>query len=91
MWKNANSSPGIVEPDYEVDARPVFQPYFDAARLTKERIDPFAFEMIVASWLNNLALVRDPIAELPEHEMIFVESGFLETIQAGKVEHEVAV
>jgi hypothetical protein len=91
VWKNAGIVPEIVAPDYEVDARPVFQPYFNATRLDANRIDGFAFEMIVSSWLTNLALVRDPVAELPGHERVFIESGFVDAIRRGKVEHEVAV
>lgn len=91
LWKNAGVIPEIVAPDYEVDAAPVFQPYFDAARLDVNHIDEFAFEMIVSSWLTNLALVRDAVAELPSHECEFIESGFVDAIRRGKVEHEVAV
>jgi hypothetical protein len=91
IWKDAGIDPEIVPPDYIVDAHPVFEPYFEAARLDADQIDPFSFEMIVASWLNNLALVRDPAAELPSHEHVFIESGFLDAIRRGNVEHEVAV
>ena len=91
IWKNAGIIPRIVAPDFAVDARPVFQPYFDAARLDASRVGGFAFEMIVSSWLTNLALVRDPVAELPSHERVFIESGFVDAIRRGKVEHEVAV
>jgi hypothetical protein len=91
LWKNAGTVPELVKPDYEIDARPVFKPYLAAARIDEGRINELGFEMIVASWLNNLALVRDPASELPGHEHVFIESGFIDVIRRGKVEYEVAV
>ena len=91
LWKNAGMIPELVEPHYEINAQPVFKPYFYAARINESRIERFTFEMIVAAWLNNLALVRDPVTELPIHERAFIDSGFVGAIRRGKVEHEVVV
>jgi hypothetical protein len=42
-------------PDIDVDARPLFAPYFQRVDTTPEKIYPEAFDMMVAWWLEDLA------------------------------------
>ncbi len=41
-------------PDVEVDAKPLLGPYFERANTKPEQIDPQAFELLVAWWLEDL-------------------------------------
>ncbi len=91
LWKNAGTTPEIVGPDYEIDARPIFKPYLDAAHLSEDRISGGAFEIIVMSWLNRLTVVRNPVDEMHEHEELLLDSGLLDVLRDGRVEQEIAV
>jgi hypothetical protein len=62
MW--LGSPPPGALPDVDVDAGPLFAPYFQRVKTTPEQIDPQAFEMVVAWWLEDLADPR-PAEERP--------------------------
>jgi hypothetical protein len=53
LWRG--SPPPSAFPDVDVDARPVFAPYFQRVATTPEKIYPEAFDMLVAWWLEDLA------------------------------------
>jgi hypothetical protein len=53
MWHG--SPPAGALPDVDVDARPLFAPYFQRVDTTPGRIYPEAFDMLVAWWLEDLA------------------------------------
>jgi len=42
----------LVEPTYEVDAKPFFQPYCTAAQASPEQLTGHGFELIVSFWLE---------------------------------------
>lgn len=42
-------------PDLDIDARPILAPYFERAKTQPSQIDPLAFELLVAWWLEDVA------------------------------------
>lgn len=53
IWNT--SAPSDALPTDEADARPLLSPYFERIGTTPEQIDPQAFEILVAWWLQDLA------------------------------------
>jgi hypothetical protein len=91
LWKDAGNSPELVEPTYEIDALPFFQPYFAGARRSADQLTSESFELIVNAWLNELIYSGIP-ASVPETERrLLQESGLVDAIKGGSVAVEVSV
>lgn len=85
LWKNGGTSPELVEPTYDVDATPFFRPYYAKAQVEPESLSSQSFDLIVASWLNELLQGTEP-ANLPDEARNFLdESGLLEALRGGSV------
>jgi hypothetical protein len=72
-------------PDAEIDASPVLAPYFKRANAEPERIDPMAFELLVAWWLEDVARRGETTADEG-----LKGSGLLEALAGGRIAREVA-
>lgn len=83
LWKDRDSA-SPVPPDYEADAEPIFAPYIERSRLDPASLSGHAFELIVASWLGELAL---GLSNRPE---TWTSSGFFEAIRDGRIDYQVA-
>jgi hypothetical protein len=88
VWQGAGETPVAVEPTFQIDARPLLQPYFDRAGLDSTAVSGQAFELLVAAWLSDLMRLRSP--EPREQESWLADSGFLGAVRDGRVEYEVA-
>jgi hypothetical protein len=69
-------------PTYDIDARPLFQPYFEGAGVAtgaETVVDSSVFAMIVNSWLEDLASEPTPVHPLLQ------ESGFGARVRGGRV------
>jgi hypothetical protein len=91
LWKDVENLPELIEPTYEIDATPFFQPYFEKSKLTPNSIIGQSFELIVTSWLNEL--IRSGISSnVPTLQRAALEeSGLLEALQGGRVSIELSV
>jgi hypothetical protein len=85
LWKDVGNKSELVEPTYEADATPFFQPYYAAAKVSPEQLTGQSFELIVNFWLDEL--VRSGIAaSATEPQKRFLEeSGLLNAIQGGSL------
>lgn len=90
LWKNAGGEPRLVEPTYEIDARPRLQPYFARAGVDPSGVSGRAFELVVTAWLADLVRSAGSPETLAEAPRGLVESGFLAAVRNGRVEYEVA-
>jgi hypothetical protein len=70
-------------PDAEIDARAILGPYFERSKAEPERIDPGAFELLVAWWLEDVAREGTADARLKA-------SGLPEALAGGRIAREVA-
>ena len=87
LWKDVGSHPEIIPPTFSVDAKPLLQAYFDEVGIEPGLVSGQGFELMVAAWLRNQLLSESyPV----NNEWKWLEeSGLLEAIRDGKVEHEV--
>jgi hypothetical protein len=85
LWKDAGNTPELVEPTFEIDAAPIFRPYFESAGISPEAITALSFELPVVWWLNELTWYSGPIS-LPEPQrQVLQESGLLEALKGGQI------
>ncbi|NJO83103.1 MAG: hypothetical protein HC828_09970 [Blastochloris sp.] len=89
LWKDAGNTPELIEPTYEIDATPFFQPYYERVNISPDQLSSQSFELIVTSWLNQLIQSGIP-ANVPESQrQLLQESGLLEALKGGTVTIEV--
>jgi hypothetical protein len=60
LWKQER--PNLVEapPEFTIDAAKVFQPYFQRLNQEPSNIGPQEFDLLVLTWLNDIALSGGP-------------------------------
>ena len=85
-WKNNASASEAVEPDYEIDARPILEPYFRRSGLKPESLMGNTFSFLVASWLSELILA-DRLGTHPQPDWL-TESGLVDAIRDGRLAYE---
>jgi hypothetical protein len=89
LWKNTSNITDLTEPNYEIDATPFFQPYYQQSGIAPAHLNGQGFELIVSAWLNELLWVGLP-NDLPEPQRLFFQdSGLLEALKGGTVAIEV--
>lgn len=89
LWKDVLSTVGVVKPDLDLDASTAFQPYFDSLDLDPKNLSGQALELVVIAWLTNL--IMSTVSDLPSQEHWIVQTGLLEAIRGGCLEHEVSI
>ncbi|HUP24939.1 MAG TPA: hypothetical protein VNB06_18620 [Thermoanaerobaculia bacterium] len=90
VWRDAGKETVPFEPTYEIDARPVLQPYFSRAGIDPATVSGEAFELIVAAWLADLTRSPDAAERSTSEESWLTDSGFLGAVRNGRVEYEAA-
>ena len=55
LWKQQRHNPADVPPEFTIDAAKVFQPYFQKLHQEPSKIGPEAFELLVLTWLTDIA------------------------------------
>ncbi|NJL09663.1 MAG: hypothetical protein HC908_04055 [Calothrix sp. SM1_7_51] len=88
LWTNENGVPEEREPDYIVDAYPIFQPDFEKAGTSARKISDGSFELIVDSWLANIMYLSEPSQASDESQKWLVDSGLYNTIKGGRFNDE---
>jgi hypothetical protein len=71
-------------PDAEIDARPLLAPYFKRVHTEPASIDPRAFELLVAWWLEDVARQ----AQAPDERL--KSSGLPEALAGARIAREIA-
>jgi hypothetical protein len=86
LW--VNTSKNKDEPDYTIDAKPLIQKYFEKTDTQPNQISGISFEIIIASWLQEMIFSE----ELPEHidreKSWLVESGLYQALRGSNIEYE---
>ncbi len=88
LWKDAGSDVAPVTPDHEIDARPIFGPYFERSGLRPDEVSGHAFELVAAAWLADL--MRTGAGEFADEADALHASGFVAAVRGGRVAYEVA-
>jgi hypothetical protein len=55
LWKQERPNSGDVPPEFTIDAAKVLQPYFQKLHQEPTKIGPEAFELLVLTWLTDIA------------------------------------
>jgi hypothetical protein len=55
VWKNGRPGQTAVRPEFTTDAAKVLHPYFQRLNQDPSKIGPEAFEILVLTWLNDVA------------------------------------
>jgi hypothetical protein len=60
LWTNDDGALSEKDPTVEVDARPIFRPYFEQSGITTNQISSENLEIIVTSWLAKVMYSSKP-------------------------------
>jgi hypothetical protein len=55
LWKQDQPNSADLPPEFTIDASEVFQPYFLKLHLEPSKIAPEAFDLLVLTWLTDIA------------------------------------
>jgi hypothetical protein len=89
LWANEDAQLDMSEPTYDIDARPIIQPYLDKAGITQEqKISSQSLELIVVAWLSKIIYNELPLDETDELERWLVDSGLYAAIAGGSFGRE---
>jgi hypothetical protein len=85
LWRDAaaHTETGA---DYKAATQEVLRPYL--GHWGDSFPDPSSFELLLKTWLTNLINSRFPSEEAPAELQWLVESGLLDAIRNGHVEHQ---
>lgn len=89
LWKD-NFLLQPVKPDYEIDPSPYLMPYLANAGISVESLSGQGFELLIASWLNEL-LQQDSLPLVDgQNDQWLIESGLFDAIRKGYLVSEFA-
>jgi hypothetical protein len=86
LWNHATASNDRVQEPWIIDARPIFQPYFERSGFGADRIGVDSLELMVSSWLEDV-IHRAPDT-LDSSQAWLTESGLFAAISGGVLETE---
>jgi hypothetical protein len=86
FWVNRGNDPERVLPDFAFEAGSALDPYYGRALVTPEDLGDSAFELMLGSWLSELASGSGE-ERLPDAARAWLKSsGFLSAIRGGRLE-----
>jgi hypothetical protein len=86
FWRQDDPSPKEEPPQFTMDAAKELKPYFDKFGQTPEKTSGQALELIVFSWLNDLAGFGQSRATQDASLSWLSESGLLEALGRSRIE-----
>lgn len=89
LWTNNDTNNGNVPPSYTIDARPIFQPYFEQSGVTPDQISGQSLELIIASWLGELIHSEVMSEQVKTTQPWLVHSGLYAAVAQGRLGHEI--
>lgn len=90
LWTPATARDPQAAPEYTIDARQALAPYMRGWESALEDIHPLSLQMLVSSWLQDLASFERRREDTPASEWLF-DSGLYEAIRGGQAEIDLAV
>jgi hypothetical protein len=85
-WKQKGHENEEALPDFRLDAQKELLPYLEKLNRTASDLSPRAFEILVFSWLNDLASPRSPEPGQPSAPQWLIDSGFLDSLRNARIE-----
>lgn len=90
LWKGVGTEPRLAPPTHVLDAEPLFRPYLERAQIDLSRLSPEAFELLVASWLNDVIHAEQIGGGALGGQSVLMETGLLPALRGGQVASQVA-
>ena len=88
LWHDNRAGSETAEPDYIINARPLFERYLDVAIEDAIALSDESLEILVGSWIRDL-MARGLPDDLPEPQRgMLVKSGLVDAIKGGRVAQE---
>ena len=88
LWHDNMAGNGIAEPDYIINAKPLFKRYLNVAIEDAIALSDESLEILVGSWIREL-IARGLPDDLPEPQRgMLLESGLVDAIKGGRVAQE---
>ena len=78
-------------PDYEIDSAPILAPYVNNATYSLETLSGYGFELIMASWLNDLVNSNLTRETAPPYLIWVFDSGLYDAIKNGSVKTDASL
>ena len=91
LWEKSAVARTLSPPTRCIDPAGLLDPYFKRSHLSPETIRHESFELIIASWLEDLFEGRHPPASADAHDAWITESGLWDELAGGRLEYEVRV
>ena len=85
LWKNDGNAQEIIQPSYEIDATPFLKPLFERFGLSPEDLSGISFELVIASWFDELMLGDATASNLQPNRDWLIDSGLLEAIKESRL------
>ena|ERR1041385_6455833 len=86
FWRQEDSSPKEEPPQFTLDAKRELKPYFERFRQTPEMTRGQALELILVSWLVDLAQSGESKAQRDPSLNWLSESGLLDALRSARIE-----
>jgi len=86
FWRQEDSSPNEEPPQFTMDATRELKPYFERFKQTPERTGGQALELILFSWLVDLAQSGELRAKQDPSLNWLSESGLLDALRSARIE-----
>lgn len=90
LWENNGRGAEVIEPSQRVNPDPFLQPYYDESGIAPTDLTGRSFELIVASWLNQVVRAKSPHELENGSQDWLVNSGLFERLVGGHLELETA-
>src|SRR5258708_1352624 len=84
LWKQEDTNTAEARPEFTIDAEEVFRPYFEKLHQEPSRIGPEAFELLVFTWLTDVA--RSEQHNLKQDRSSAWLSEFASSLQQARIE-----
>jgi hypothetical protein len=85
FWVNKTTNLQPTLPDFSFEPRSALNPYYEQAGIGPTDLAATSFELVIASWLSELAHGASEGRVPPEAARWLKESGFVDTIRSGRL------
>ena len=90
FWKQ--DRPGVLDapPEFTIDAATEFKPYFDKLGKTSQGVSGQALELLVLSWLTEIARTGDARSKKDPSRRWLADSGHFDSLEKARIERNPA-
>lgn len=90
LWRQEGVESADAPPEFTIDAEKELKPYFEKLRQDPSHIGPQAFELLVLTWLTDVAHSDDRRLKQQPSLRWLCDSGLIESLQRARIEMNAA-